>query len=393
MKKNPDISNQLSNWFEHLIQNKNIKRLIPFEASKWLGDQEEFIDWISELPPAGCYDLWDGSTQALSRVKGDNHNLDEPLPYYSCALIDVLTKGDYWKSLQSRVDNDGTTMLRCGFTALSLLADRRVGLYMVEKGTINQFHVAYGNIEKELEDPRIEKVITDAYEALEKNITLNFSNQTNLLIYNREENICLEQYTNVIDMHLPLAKILSKNFPKDDIRGSIIAAAEGRKDIRDIPKTVAWGLRKEYASEKVVKFKKTKKDEIKLRTNANKDEDIFNQKNKYGSDKVIVEVEKVVGVEGEEGVVEAVEVLEVVEATKNSPLVDIAKTVEAAEVIQLIKDKDLLNGKIAELCRNGRTDREIAKMLPISKSEVCRRRQNIEAYLEELNSKVNPLNK
>jgi len=118
-----DINSRLSDWLKLFIQDKDIKKHIPFETDKWLEDQQECIESISEFPPDKCLDLLISSEDAYSRIEGNNHKLDKSYPYYSLNLVDILEKKD-WECLKRHTIDFGTTMLRLGYRALCLLAQK-----------------------------------------------------------------------------------------------------------------------------------------------------------------------------------------------------------------------------------------------------------------------------
>jgi len=224
------------------------------------------------------------------------------------------------------------------------------------------------------EDPGNEHIIMESYEQLRRYVTKDFSDMTGLRIFDSTKGVHLKDYTNLNDMNLLLTKRLYKNFP-DNVRDSIIAAAKGQKNIRFLPKDVAWGLRKEYDRGKVVEAEKLKKEEIEKLKKANKDEDIdiFNQENKYGDNKVFDEVE-------------------VDEVKEGDPLVDVENIIFADQAMQAIKDP--LDRKVAELYFYHDFDgREIAQRLPISKSKAYRIIQKLETDLQRLNPKDKPPSK
>ena len=349
-------------WYLNLFIN-GLRKDHTDTGDSWLADQTEFIKSIAETDDREiCADYLAigsyGMKMVIQLIDCDPLNYGvkhSPNSWYCGTLMD-LAYYEKWVDLNQYIDLYGPGMLYLGYFAIRAVSQERLRLDMINNKTLSAFLLRY---EKIVDDPGIEQAVTESYKQLSSFVAKSFYNYTGL--DSKEWKV----RTNLEDMNLAMVQVLKKKLP-DDVRKSLVAAAEGCQSIKKIPEDVARDLINEYNVGKPKK--QSKKDNKQLgdnHTDLGSPEESSIWHNLYPKKKIVIR-----------------------EVEEDSPLANIENTIlrsQQAKTIleQLQKPRDR---KIAELylyeeC-NGL---QIADILNLPKSNVYRRLEHINSLISKLN--------
>ncbi len=243
----------------YLVELKDsIRETNPALPSTWLVDENEFIEWVCRMDAKMLLNLFELTERLISEILSDDEWYMRTKPMarvdysISADLLDsryLLTIADdkNWDELKTIINVGGKGSPLLATILMHFVLGWRLILELTEKETLDQLYVVLSDLfvddveSRELAETSLYNLIEYAENTAKKELKRKVRIKINKLKKdNSSNNDFISEDNSDEEFMVEIVKALMSSFKKfPTIKDKIIAAAEGDKGIKYVPKRIA----------------------------------------------------------------------------------------------------------------------------------------------------------